>query len=178
MRCSVSNDRQFFLQMLSDHLYGRATAAQPGLDWDVLATCAKSHQVNGILYQQCKAFLPAERQKELSELHAAELFYYYNRVALFQELHRGLSAAGIDYFTVKGLNIAGLYPIPALRTMGDCDIVVREGEKERAHEVLMALGYENYRKDCFEWMYVKNNIHMELHDRLLYDQTANTDKWR
>lgn len=170
----MTDEQRFFIQVLSDHLNGRKTEARPGLDWDALLVCAQIQQLSGLLDHQCAAFLPPEVKPALHERHAAELFYYYNREALFAQIARALSEAGIPFFSVKGLEVARLYPVPALRTMGDCDIVVHPEDQARAHPVLLSLGLALKKKDLAEWVYLKNNIEIELHSRLLYDEVANT----
>ena len=170
----MTNEQRFFLTVLSDHLNGQKTEAQGNLNWDELCEFAGNHEVNGIVYYQCRGFLPAQWEDRLSKKYSAELFYYYNRVALFRQIEQALSAANIPFFTVKGLDVAQHYPIPALRTMGDCDLVVSSGDKEKAHEVMTRLGFQNRLSEDKEWVYFKNDLEFEIHDHLLYDETGNT----
>ena len=174
----MTDEQRFFIQTLSDHLNGRETEARPGLDWDALLSCADSHQVSGILYQQCAAFLPASVSPVLLQRQATELFYYHNREALFGRIADALSEAEIPFFSVKGLEVARFYPVPALRTMGDCDIVVHPGDREAVHGIMTAFGFENTQKNDLEWMYRKDALMFEIHDRLLYDEAANTEQDR
>lgn len=80
----------------------------------------------------------------------------------------------ISFFTVKGLDVAAFYPVPALRTMGDCDMIVHSVDKQRAHEALLKLGFMNKSKQNAEWTYYKSRLEFELHDHLLYDETVNS----
>ena len=139
-------------------------------------TLADQHEVRGIAYHQCKAFIPEPYRARLAQLYAMELHSYQNRCRLFDALSAALRDAGISFFTVKGLDVARLYPCPALRTMGDCDLVVREQDKTRAHKIFLRLGYENGQKQDREWTYFKNGLEFELHHSLLYDEQENTDK--
>lgn len=170
----MTTTQSFFLQILGDHLRGRETQPRSDVDWDAVLELARIHQVSGVVYQQCRGFLPEAPGRVLAERHASELFYYYNRTALFRELQQRLTDADIPYFTVKGLNIAQYYPIPALRTMGDCDVVVPAADRERAHELLLAMGFHTHLKEDMDWMYYKNDIEFELHDRLLYHELGNS----
>lgn len=153
---------------------GRTTITQDNLDWSVLLVYAQNHQVCGIVYHQCKSFLPLEALNILSLKNASELFYYSNRIKLFEKVRNAFTAERIEFYTVKGLNVAAFYPVPALRTMGDCDIVVHPEDKERAHAVMTAMGFENRLKEDMEWMYFKNGMEFEIHDHLLYDELGNT----
>ena len=170
----MTNEQTFFLQILADHLNRRQTAPREDIDWATVMTYAQNHQVSGIVYYQCKRFLPDEVKKRLEKKYGSELFYYYRRLELYEQVKNALSAAQIPFFTVKGLTVAQLYPFPALRTMGDCDIVVHTEDKEKAHAVLIELGFENERKDGNEWVYFKDKMEFELHDHLLYDKPGNT----
>ena len=174
----MTKEQTFFLQILSDHLNGRETQARSGLDWDKITEYAQKHQVNGILYYQCKSFLPAELAVRLGERYASELFYYHNRAALYQLVTSRFEEAGLSYYSVKGLELARLYPVPALRTMGDCDIVMRHEDREKAHPIMLELGFRNTQKETLEWMYYKENMEFELHDHLLYEEIGNTKENR
>lgn len=170
----MTNEQSYFLQILSDHLNGRKSTANETIDWSVVLTFAQNHQVNGIVYYQCKRFLPDEVKKKPEKKYGSELFYYYRRLELYEQVKNALSAAQIPFFTVKGLTVAQFYPFPALRTMGDCDIVVHTEDKEKAHAVLMELGFENEAKGGNEWVYFKDKLEFELHDHLLYEEFGNT----
>ena len=174
----MENEQSFFLQILSDHLNGRQTTQQENIDWSLIMTYAQNHQVNGIVYWQCKDFLPDEVGKRLRNKYFSELYYYYNREALFKQVKQAFSAAQIPFFTAKGLSVAQYYPIPALRTMGDCDIVVHTEDKEKASSVLISIGFENPSRGTNEWVYYKNKLEFELHDHLLYDVSGNTKSSR
>ena len=165
----------FFVSILSDHL-NSCNTVDPNyeIDWERLLALAEQHEVRGIIYHQCKAFIPAQYRARLAQLYAMELHSYQNRCRLFDALSTALRDAGIPFFTVKGLDVARLYPFPALRTMGDCDIVVREQDKKCTHEVFLALGYNNRLKEDMEWTYFKNGLEFELHHSLLYDERGNT----
>ena len=166
----MTKEQKFFLQLLSDHLNGRKTEAVSGINWDTICGYAADHQVNGIIYMQCRSFLPVQIEKSLSEKYASEIYYHVNRQSLYQQVRKQFSAEKIPFLTFKGLNIAALYPVAALRTMGDCDLLVRPADKDRAHSVMLSLGFQNRLKEEHEWTYLKNDLEFEIHDHLLYDK--------
>lgn len=169
----MTREQITFLKILSDHLNGRETAPAEGVDWAAVERIARDHQVAGMVYVQCRDFLPEGVRTGLAEKNASELYYYYGRVKLFDQVAQALTKAGIPFYTVKGLNVAKLYPVPALRTMGDCDIVVHPEDKEKAHGVFEKLGFRVHGKEEMEWGYWKNDLEFELHDHLLYDEIVN-----
>lgn len=163
-----------FLQILSDYLNNRKSVIEAGVDWNKIISCARKHQVEGIVYYQCKSSIPNEQHQQLVKLYAANLFYYTNRVKQFEEIAERLSKEKVPFYTVKGLNIAEFYSVPALRTMGDCDIVVHSEDKSRVHDIMISLGYANSTQQDTEWVYYKNRLEFEIHDHLLYDEVVNS----
>ena len=171
----MTKEQRFFIHMLSDHLNGRKTAAPEDLDWNQIADYAAKHEVSGLVYHQCRDLLPEPLEALLSQKNAAEVYFYINRRALLKQIFQSFSEAKIPFFTVKGLDVARFYPVPALRTMGDSDIVIRSDDKELAHSIMTtSLGFHNTRKDNIEWIYTKNGLVFELHDHLLYDLPFNS----
>ena len=74
----------------------RATPEKPAedTDWASLYRLAKNHEVIGIVYMQCRDFMPAEHRVLFERGYSAELFYYTNRVKETERIRRGLMVAG------------------------------------------------------------------------------------
>ena len=104
----------FLIRILSDHLASRRSASAP-IDETELMNLASAHQINGIVYDQCKDFLSASASAELDRRGAAEIRAYMSRVKLFEDVAAAFSEAGIPFYTVKGLDVAALYPRPQFR---------------------------------------------------------------
>lgn len=174
----MDKEKAFFLRMLSDHLQKKSTIFEDNLDldlnWETIVAIAKIHQVEGILYYQCKKYLPEHIKGRLAQLYAADLFYYSNRVKQYKEIAKRLNEEKIPFYTVKGMMVSQYYPVPALRTMGDCDIVVHSVDKSKTHDVMLSLGFENEYHQITEWTYYKNGMEFEIHDHLLYDEASNS----
>lgn len=172
----MTKEQSVILGILSDHVNRNSTPldAADGCDWNAIMLSAHKHQVEGILYYQCKQFVPTNIKSRLAELYASNLFYYSNRERQFKEIEIAFDKEQIPFYTVKGMNVAKAYPIPALRTMGDCDSIVHPNDKEKAHEVMLPLGYKNQLQRDQEWAYFKNKLEFELHDHLLYDEIVNS----
>ena len=113
-------ENPLILTILADHLYRRKTTLPADTDLSALAGLSRLHQVDGIVYMQC-GFPPVP---SMAEAYSAATFYYANRTRLMAKIAAALTEQEIPFFTVKGLNVAKYYPVPALRTMSDCDIVV------------------------------------------------------
>lgn len=162
-------EQSFFIQILKDHLQGYKTKLDSGINWNTVASYARIHQVEGIVFYQCKQFLPPDVADLLNRKFSATLFYYKNRERAAKDIGKAFDKASIPFFIVKGMNIAACYPIPLLRTMGDLDIVVHEEDKTKADAVLLTMGYSGGEKvPDYDWGYNRNKIHVELHHQLFY----------
>ncbi len=175
----MTREQDFFLQVLADHIHGRATNPPEGLDWPQIAKYAKSHEVEGIVGYQCLPYLKehpelADIRERFDKASALAMFYYANKVQAFEELKAVYQREQIRFFTVKGLEVAAMYPVPAFRTMGDLDIVMSSEDCERAYEPMTRLGYQ-LKEGGYERHYSKANISLELHDHLVYEQNLEGD---
>ncbi len=165
----MSSEKEFFLRILADHINARSTQPRDGLEWAQLQQVSRSHQVDGIVYFQCRDFMPEPVRAAYEQAFGATLFYYKNRERAIREMSDAFLAAGIPFLTVKGIEVAQCYPIPALRTMGDVDILVHRKDKERAGTVLTSLGFRIGEKNPdYDWAFSRSGLQFELHHHLLY----------
>lgn len=172
-RDKTSMVKKLIIQILSDHLFERQTVLPADIDMAALAGLANMHQVDGIVYKQCgQPPVPP-----LARAYAAAMFYYANRSGMLARVSAALAEKEIPFFTIKGPGIAQYYPIPALRTMSDCDIVVPPGHLEDAVTVMLSLGFvsaqENY---DHEWSGITNSLHFEVHDKLVKSDEDASDR--
>lgn len=175
----MTAEQEFFLQILADHLNGKSTAPRQGLDWNILKGFAHAHQVEGMVYYQCKDFMPAEVCAFCKRFFKASLFYYVNRKKLIQNIREAFSANDIPFFTAKGLEVAQYYPVPGLRTMGDTDLIVHAQDRDQAAKVLTDLGFVyDHEYTGKELVYSYNRMEFELHYDLIYDETITLAKHR
>ena len=163
-------NQQFFINILSDHVHGIKTKSTDEIDWDEVLKLSKSHQVEGIVYHQCKEFMPPDVLRVFDSITSITLYYYANRRAALNEVIRKLKEKEISYVVVKGFSIAKYYPIPELRTMGDCDIIVHRKDMPVTMNMMRSLGYRGIDNDKADsWECAKNRMAFEIHDRLVSD---------
>lgn len=161
-------NQQFFISILSDHLYGISTEIQYNVDWDVILKLSKSHQVEGIVYHQCKKIMPPEMLMLLDCITSTTLYYYANRRVALDEVIIKLNEKEITHVIVKGFSVAEYYPVPALRTMGDCDIIVHRKDMPATMNVMRSLGYQGIDNEKADsWECAKNKLAFEIHDKLV-----------
>ena len=160
-----TTEQSFFIKILYDFINKEKTAEIPkNLSMEIIASYGKKHEVQAILYYQTK--LPI-----LKEAYYSTLYINTNRADLIQQLKKQFD---FPYFIIKGVEIAELYPVKALRTMGDIDIVVHAEDMEKANAIFLNQGYHNKSKKLeSEWHYSKGKMEFELHNQLLYTENVN-----
>ncbi len=164
----MTREEHFFIQLLSDHLKGRQTEPCTGVNWDTIRYLSRAHQVDGIVYYQCKHFLPENICHDFEKAECATFFLFTNRRISMMKIENILRKANISFFTVKGFAVAQYYPIPALRTMGDCDYIISSNDVELADKSLQYAGFKKVNVYMqHEWTYEEKGLLFELHDVLI-----------
>ena len=128
----MTSEQKYFIQILSDYLSGRVTEPREGTDWAQIQSWAHSHQVEGMIYYQCKRFISPEKSELFELTYDAALYYYNNRRYVLNKIQKAFETEKIPVLTVKGLLAAQWYSVPALRTMGDLDILVHKEEDRKS----------------------------------------------
>ena len=167
-------EQEFIIHTLSDHLAERTTSIPLDLDWVEVFRLSQMHQIGGIVYCQCKESMPQETLPAFKQRYELDVFQYVKRATMFRQIRQLFRENGISCFTVKGLSVARYYPVPALRTMGDLDIVIHREDRDKADSLLKDHGFRNTSHiDDREWIYFKDGMEYELHDHLVYSEAVN-----
>ncbi len=122
-------------------------ALQGGVDWAEAAEVARAHGVGSICEEALRSLshdlpgLPEAKAYFRRERH----FNAYRAQRVLRDLGeilQVLGGQGIHPIVLKGPSLAmGLYGEPALRPMGDLDLLVNERDVPRATRALMDMGY-------------------------------------
>ena len=174
---STKIEKEFFLQVLADYLNKRPTVVPENLDWNVLEEIGEAQELTGIIYYQCKSSiaqsgLPDTEKNKWKWGFMYNFDLYSKRVALLKQIDAEFQKENIPYLIFKGTEIAKFYPVPAQRTMGDSDILVKEEDKKRACEALVRAGFTMNAETLHEWKGIKNETEIELHHGLIYNYTV------
>ena len=160
----MTNEQKYFLNILKQHLNHESSALHGGIDWDEMLAIAGRHNVEGIIYMQCRKFLPDRTAFE--KRYAAQIYYSKMREQMTTHLKKTL--AGNDFLLLKGAVVADLYPIPLLRTMGDVDVLIHPEERAAVHEKLLKAGFILELESSSVWVYHYGASHVEVHDNLIH----------
>ncbi len=111
---------------------------------------------------------------ELSNEMLKAVYGYEQLNYEYEKLCNALKAAEIDFMPLKGAVMRKFYREPWMRTSCDIDILVREGDLEKATAYLMEnLGYTYEKKGRHDIsLFSKNRLHVELHYTLISEDVA------
>lgn len=174
---SLSFTETFYIQLLADFLHKRKSSIDERIDWKELLNIAYVHGTEGIVYYQLRDSLncdavPNNARVRLFKAYADTCYKYDKRSKLLREADAEFQREDIKYLIFKGMDVADLYPVPKMRTMGDTDILVHESDKERAQAVLTRLGCETDGIGTCEWLCHRDDISIELHHALMYEKAS------
>jgi hypothetical protein len=106
-------------------------------------------------------------QAQLRSLYLNTVSVFTRRNVLADAMAAELEQAGIDHILMKGYVLRDLYPVPELRTFNDIDIVIRQEDRIRCHERMLALGFQQHTDWEPVYSYVRGNELYEIHTELM-----------
>lgn len=172
----MTAERKYFLNVVSDYINGMPTyAPDADVSFDKLAEIAISQSLSGIVYAQCKDFLPknSDAFEKLKNGFTSSIFHYvcFNDEA--KKLKSTFGEAGIEFLPFKGLSLARYHRVPELRTMGDLDILIHPADRKIAHKLMLSQGYECKETGDAVWAYKHDVVRVEVHERMIYESLSN-----
>jgi hypothetical protein len=183
----MTNEQRYLIGLLRSELCGLPTEL-PGrnIDWQQLYKTAAGHDLSGILYHRVKNDLKNHMpQQVLTTWENQALFRAAQQISLTENLLttlKLLEKENIRFVLIKGLVMKQLYPYPEFRNMGDADLFVYEGCREKAIRLLRNIGYdipEESKMDAIHIaMYRPFSCRMEIHHALWNGGcTGEVDTW-
>lgn len=171
----MTNEQQLIINCLSDHLHSKKpTTCDIDLDWSKIDFYSRQHQLEGIICYQCG-------EKAIEELEKTAIascaYNAVQREQLLSKIRKELLHNEVEFLLFKGVVLKNYYPVPALRTMGDIDILVHENDKNRVNDILTDLGLEAVEKGTETWAYRINGIIIEIHHELIYNSEYKTKNY-
>ena len=128
-----------------------AALVRGGLDWDYVVETSVRHAVaplvSGALREveaseELDGDIPSSAHAELADLYRRSESRSGAMLRAVGEIADAFTAESIDVIALKDVQLAaGVYPEPALRPLGDIDLLVRREELERAARLLPKLGF-------------------------------------
>ena len=143
------------------------------MDMQAVLQLARMHVMAALAahaFTRTEAFgaLPAkEAEKWESISYAAVRGLVFKRKELKKVLD-ALEEAGIWYCPIKGIDTAAAYPVPGLREMADCDVLVDETRADDVKAVMEGMGYsvELFGESNHDVYHKKPMYNFEIHRHL------------
>lgn len=179
----MTAEQHFFIQILADHVHGRPSAPETdSLNWEKLYYYAQEQALPGLVYVQTKDFFKDHKDiapdmgVKLHQGFYSDVYLYANRRAEFQAFAR--QCREVPMVLMKGTALQEYYPVPALRSMGDIDVVIHTEDREKTDRVMLENGYSKMVNNHAVWTYDKDYIEFEIHDHMFYEYLANDVDYR
>ena len=173
----MDKNEKYFFELLSNYIHGKSPEYNDEISWDKIFNIAHKHSLSGVIYNM---FKKQDKISNISKsLMAQEQVNYWtqiqNSINKDYEMKKVLeifSLKEIPHVLMKGYIIKNLYPDPDLRTMGDIDLLVKEEDRNKVHEILLSLGYEHLKTVRAVRNYGKIGINLEVHTSIFYDDIS------
>lgn len=169
-----SNAYKYLLRMLSSVILNtQPPRPNEETDWALIFHVAKKHSVAGMLsYAVDKLdaeYLPsAEQLSELNQIKHSELVLESNIQFETEKLTEAFLSYNINVVLLKGMVIKNYYPVCAMRTMSDVDMLYREEDKPIIIRIFKENGYKLVMDFCGELNFTKPPFHhYEMHPYLV-----------
>lgn len=141
-------------------------------DWSAFLSLAKAHKLEALAFdglQKSGIGQPVEIQQQLNTAYMQVIFRDAQLEHVKSQLQSALVAAGVDHVFLKGSVLKHSYPIPAMRTMTDMDILVHTEDYEAIDRVCAALGGQSQAGDGnHRNFYFPNGVKIEFHPNIVH----------
>lgn len=124
----------------------------------------RDNQLSGSLYPLIK------NQENLYKGFKEDYYRYIQRdeiqLQVLDDIRRVFNQNQIDFVFLKGSYLKTIYPHTFMRAMGDIDLLVRDGQMTRVHNVLENNGFKNWNNSTNHDCFMKAGINVEVHPKL------------
>lgn len=166
----MNAESKLLIGALRKAVTGQAPQLNTQVDWAAFLMLTRFHKVEGLVYDGLKEeTIPPEGEKALSAAYHRAIFQDTQLEYTKTQLEASLQKAGVPHVFLKGARLKYDYPVPALRTMSDMDILVYTRDYDRVDDVSQALGGKlldgdgNHRNFVFP-----GNVKVEFHPNILH----------
>ena len=176
----MSSEQKLFIALLRDHVHNTASACVPdNIDWDALYECAQRQSLLGVCYAQLKRLsVPAEPLRRFHSGFFSDVYASANQRAFTEDILARFCEAGISCLPFKGWLVKRCWPEPALRTMGDVDLLIRKQDRDTSDAVMRELGFERMIDNHAVWSYFCRDMLVEIHDHMFYEYLVSDVDYR
>ncbi len=170
----MTPEQIFLLTCLSDFCGCRKTdKPEYKIDEEVLFRLSDAQSLSSLLYAQCREWM--DNRKQFHNSFLSDIFLSVNRAEILSEICGRFKNAEIPFICMKGSVFRNYWPVPELRSMGDTDIIIHTGDREKANDIFLNdMGFKRMIDNHAVWTYWLGKIEFEVHDHMFYECLANS----
>ena len=148
------------------------------VDWNTFCVLTSAHNVCALVWhglqdhQEVIEQMPEDLQKRMSGKYLHAIYRDSQLEYIKDSLESALSQEKVPHIFLKGARLKYDYPVPALRTMCDMDVLVKTEDYERITKVSENLGGSRYYGDGNHRNYqFPGGVAVEFHPNLIHPGT-------
>ena len=165
--------QKLLIDALRSAVTGTPCQLPPQVDWQAFSDFAAFHNVQALAWSGLQnAQIPEPVEKGLRMAYNLAIYRDSQLEYTKAQLAARLEAANIPHIFLKGAVLKYDYPIPALRTMTDLDVLVHTEDYPTIDQVAQDLGGQLYRGDGNHRNFLfPGGVKVEFHPNLLHHAT-------
>lgn len=145
------------------------------VDWGRFYILTRVHSLTALVWEGIqndpvvREKMPAELKKRFTTEYLRTVYRDSQLEHIKDKLHQQLQQAGVDHVFLKGARLKYDYPISALRTMSDMDILVKTCDYDKITQAAQSIGGKNYYGDGNHLnFYFPGDVAVEFHPNLVH----------
>jgi hypothetical protein len=153
------------LELLKNRLFHKPLELGENVDWSRVFQESYMQGVHVTLFSNCRGLdIPSDIMEKMKPIIRKYMIRDFQVAGGHSALHRIMTAEKIPYCIIKGIASANYYPDVSLRSLGDVDFLIDEGDKDRVLEIMTANGYTIHEEEDSHHVVLENKgIRLELH---------------
>ncbi|MFA7636209.1 MAG: nucleotidyltransferase family protein [Monoglobales bacterium] len=130
------------------------------ISWEIIWDMADKQKILPLIFDTVRKLEkeyqpPREMMVKWGKITLDCALFFAFQAGQIKEVLSAAEEKGIDVLVLKGMAIRELYPTPELRTMSDCDVMIKPDKIEQTKEVFLRGGYHVSKTYKSENIYTK-----------------------
>ena len=167
-------EQQLLIGAVKASVTGKPFSLETQPNWSALMKLARAHGVEALVFdglQKSSISMPDTVLQALNGAYMQAIFRDTQQDYCKTQLQAALEEAGVEHIFLKGTVLKHSYPVPALRTMCDLDILIHAEDFEKIDRIAKTLGGNQLPGDGNHRNYIFDQVAVEFHPNLLHHAT-------
>jgi len=177
----MTNEQKLFLKILEDFCHAHLSEKICEVSSrEALSMIAAKQDLEGLLFSQCRRWWNDKTSgSKLSLPFLSAVFLSVNRADILQDILSECEKCNVEIICMKGAVFREYYPEPALRSMGDIDIIIHHEDRETMDRIMMdKIGCKKFVDNHAVWTYLFEGLMFEIHDHMFYEELTSQVDYR